>query len=227
MTCCSFPNARGSVPIRCLADDAADSQHHDQRRLSPPTWTPNLPKAFDGDCRSQDRWHPGSCTASSQRKPKRRWSGGSKKTPASISFGAAIGTDHDAVARTAALVEAGVDVLVSISHTATPTMPSGRRPDESGLPQRRHHRRQRHRPGVGHKTSSPPIAGAVQVGSVGRAVCVPHASLLVSGVPQLTAVNDCADLRDAGGERVPVVPTAASRTSGDIAKALGAGANVS
>lgn len=138
--------------------------------------------------------------------------------------GAAIGTDRDAAARTAALAEAGVDVLVlDIAHGHADHAINVVRETKAAFP------------GVdiiagnvatrlGAEDLVAAGADAIKVGVGPGGVCTTRLVAGV-GVPQLTAVNDCAGLIDSDGHLVPVIADGGIKTSGDIAKALGAGAS--
>jgi IMP dehydrogenase len=67
-------------------------------------------------------------------------------------------------------------------------------------------------------------ADAVKVGVGPGGVCTTRLVAGV-GVPQLSAIADCAGLTDQSGRRVPVIADGGIRSSGDIAKALAAGAS--
>lgn len=90
-----------------------------------------------------------------------------------VLVGAAVGTDHDALLRAAAVVKAGAD--------------------------------------------------AIKIGVGPGGVCTTRLVAGV-GVPQLTAIADCASLVDGRGLAVPIIADGGIRSSGDIAKALAAGA---
>jgi IMP dehydrogenase len=65
-------------------------------------------------------------------------------------------------------------------------------------------------------------ADAVKVGIGPGSICTTRVVAGV-GVPQITAILECAEVADAAG--VPIVADGGVRYSGDIAKAIGAGAN--
>lgn len=132
--------------------------------------------------------------------------------------GAAIGTDRDALPRAEALASAGVDVLVlDIAHGHADHAIDVLRTVKRALP------------GVDVMAGNVATregaldlmeagADAVKVGVGPGGVCTTRLVAGV-GVPQLTAIADCAGLA------IPVVADGGIRNSGDIAKALGAGAS--
>ncbi|MEM7338927.1 MAG: IMP dehydrogenase [Actinomycetota bacterium] len=139
-------------------------------------------------------------------------------------IGAAVGTDHDAGDRSAALVEAGADVLVlDIAHGhadhALDTLAKlvASFPDTDVVAGNVATR-------AGAEDLVAAGAAAVKVGVGPGGVCTTRLVAGV-GVPQLTAIADCAGLTGPGGDLVPVIADGGIRTSGDIAKALGAGAS--
>lgn len=146
------------------------------------------------------------------------------KADGDLLVGAAIGTDHDAVTRTAALIDAGVDVLVlDIAHGHADHAIEVVQQTKQAFPQvdiiagnvaTR----------LGAQELVDAGADAIKVGVGPGGVCTTRIVAGV-GVPQLTAVADCARLFDANGQIVPVIADGGIKTSGDIAKALGAGAS--
>ena len=135
----------------------------------------------------------------------------------SVLVGAAVGTDRDAIDRARAMVEAGVDVLVlDIAHGHSDHAIDTVRALKKAFPSidviagnvaTR----------LGAEDLVAAGADAIKVGVGPGGVCTTRIVAGV-GVPQLTAVNDCAGLD------VPVIADGGIRTSGDIAKALAAGA---
>jgi IMP dehydrogenase/GMP reductase len=132
--------------------------------------------------------------------------------------GAAVGTDHDAIVRSKALVAAGADVLVlDIAHghaehaievlkalkdaLADTDVIAGNVATQGGA-----------------EDLAEAGADAVKVGVGPGGVCTTRLVAGV-GVPQLTAINDCAGLG------IPIIADGGIKTSGDLAKALAAGAD--
>lgn len=131
---------------------------------------------------------------------------------------AAVGTDHDALDRAVALGEAGANVLVlDIAHGhadhALDTLGKlkAELPDVDVVAGNVATR-------DGAKELAAAGADAVKVGVGPGGVCTTRLVAGV-GVPQLTAIADCANLD------VPIIADGGIRTSGDIAKALAAGAS--
>ena len=134
-----------------------------------------------------------------------------------VLVGAAVGTDHDTVERSRAIIDAGCDVLVlDIAH------------GHSDHAIDAIEKLKREFPGtdliagnVATREGAEDLirhgADAVKVGVGPGGVCTTRLVAGV-GVPQLTAISDCAGLD------VPVIADGGIRTSGDIAKALAAGA---
>ena len=141
-----------------------------------------------------------------------------KEAGASLAVGAAVGTDRDMVDRAKALVAAGADVLVlDIAHGHSDHAIDGVRTLKD------------------HFADTDVVAGnvatlvgavdlvdagadAVKVGVGPGGVCTTRTVAGV-GVPQLTAIADVAPVG------VPVIADGGIRSSGDIAKALAAGAS--
>lgn len=138
-----------------------------------------------------------------------------------LRVGAAVGVSGDADERAAALVAAGVDVLVvDTAHghsTAVVRMVEKLKA--------------RHRVQVvagnvatAEATVELVAAGAdgVKVGMGPGAICTTRV-VAGAGMPQVTAIHDCANA--AAKEGVPICADGGITTSGDIAKAIGAGAH--
>ena len=138
--------------------------------------------------------------------------------------GAAVGTDRDALVRSAALVAAGVDVLVlDIAHGHADhaievlEQIKAAHPEVDVIAGNVATR-------LGAEDLVAAGADAIKVGVGPGGVCTTRIVAGV-GVPQLTAINDCSGLVDAQGNPVPVFADGGIRASGDIAKALAAGAS--
>jgi IMP dehydrogenase/GMP reductase len=140
--------------------------------------------------------------------------------------GAAIGTDRDALDRSHALVDAGVDVLVldiahgHAGHAIDLVLKlKAEFPNTDVIAGNVATR-------AGAEDLAAAGADAVKVGVGPGGVCTTR---LVAGVggPQLTAIGNCASapLVDAEGRAVPIIADGGIKTSGDIAKALAAGAS--
>ncbi len=139
-----------------------------------------------------------------------------------LRVGAAVGVGADSEERASELVRQGVDVLiVDTAHGHS----------EGVLDMvRKLSRRSRVPIVAGNVATSEAVeelieagASAVKVGIGPGSICTTRVVAGV-GVPQLTAVNDCA--RTAARSGVPVIADGGIRASGDIAKALAAGADV-
>ena len=140
---------------------------------------------------------------------------------ADVLVGAAVGVAGDADERAAALVGAGVDVIVvdtAHGHSAAVV-----RMVEKV--------KARHRVEViagnvatAEGTEELIAAGAdcVKVGMGPGAICTTRI-VAGAGMPQITAVFDCADAADRHG--IPIIADGGIQQSGDIAKAIGAGAS--
>ena len=136
--------------------------------------------------------------------------------------GAAVGVKGDFLERTEALLDAGADVLVvDIAHghseNAINTIKNIKKafPDcelIAGNIATAHGAEDLIKSGV----------DAVKVGVGSGSICITRV-ITGSGVPQLTAVMDCAKIgRDHG---IPIISDGGTRTSGDATKALAAGAS--
>ena len=134
-----------------------------------------------------------------------------------VRVGAAVGTDHDTQERSRAMIDAGADVLVlDIAH--------GHSEHSIDAIKRMKHLFPSTDLIAGNVATRQGAldlvaagADAVKVGVGPGGVCTTRLVAGV-GVPQLTAINDCAELG------VPIIGDGGIRNSGDIAKALAAGA---
>ena len=134
-----------------------------------------------------------------------------------VQVGAAVGTDHDSIERARAMIREGADALVlDIAHGhsdhAIATVERLKRefPSTDVIAGNVATR-------LGAEDLVRAGADAIKVGVGPGGVCTTRLVAGV-GVPQLTAVADCSGLD------VPVIADGGIRTSGDIAKALAAGA---
>ena len=139
-----------------------------------------------------------------------------------LRVGAAVGVARDLMARTSALAEAGVDLLVmDSSHGHSKGVMDAVRTIKGKFP------------------SVPLVAGnvatkqgtldlieagvdCVKVGVGPGSICTTRV-VIGAGVPQITAILDCAEA--AGEHNIPIIADGGIRYSGDITKALAAGAD--
>jgi IMP dehydrogenase len=145
-----------------------------------------------------------------------------KDTRGALRVGAAVGTASDTDERVAALVEAGVDLLiVDTAHGFS-----------EGVLQRVRDIKRNH-PDLqvigGNVISGDAAEALIEAGVDGVKVGVGPGSICTTrvvagvGVPQISAVADV--VKVAGGSGIPVIADGGIRYSGDIAKALVAGAH--
>ncbi len=137
---------------------------------------------------------------------------------------AAVGTDRDSLDRARALVDAGVDaVVLDIAHAHSDHAMEvlaelkAELPDVDVIAGNVATR-------AGAQDLADAGADAIKVGVGPGGVCTTRLVAGV-GVPQLTAIADCAGVLNPSGQRVPVIADGGIRRSGDIAKALAAGAS--
>lgn len=137
--------------------------------------------------------------------------------------GAAVGIARDTFDRVQALVRAGIDVLVvdtahghSVPVIETVAAIKQRYPDMELI--------------AGNVATAEATeelieagADAIKVGIGPGSICTTRVVAGI-GVPQITAVNDCANV--AGKYNVPIIADGGIKYSGDIAKAIAAGADV-
>ena len=139
-----------------------------------------------------------------------------------LRVGVALGVRPDDIERAAACVEAGADVLVvDIAHGHSEHTLAMVRQLKSTFPGT----------GViagnvatadGVRDLAEAGADAVKVGVGSGSICITRV-VTGFGVPQLTAISDCAEVGRALG--VPIIADGGIRTSGDLTKALAAGAS--
>ncbi|PHY09872.1 MAG: IMP dehydrogenase [Nitrosarchaeum sp.] len=136
--------------------------------------------------------------------------------------GAAVGVKGDFMERTESLLEAGVDVLVvDIAHGHSENALSTIRNIKKAFPKCE---LIAGNIATAHGAEDLIKAGvdAVKVGVGSGSICITRV-ITGSGVPQLTAVLDCAKIgKDYG---IPIISDGGTRTSGDATKALAAGAS--
>src|SRR5713226_4273638 len=140
-----------------------------------------------------------------------------------LRVGAAVGVGLDTNARCAALIEEGVDVLVidtSHAHSRMVLEPVARVKDRFGK------QVQLIAGNVVTAEATETLiqagADAIKIGIGAGAICTTRVIAGI-GMPQITAIYDCA--RAAREYNVPVVGDGGIQYSGDIAKAIAAGAN--
>ncbi len=139
-----------------------------------------------------------------------------------LRVGAAIGPGADRVARTEALVEVGVDLLViDTAHGHTKGVLDAARDTKKRYP---NVQLVAGNIATAEATRALIDAGvdAVKVGIGPGSICTTRIVAGV-GVPQITAISDCVEVADA--HDVPVISDGGIKFSGDVTKALAAGAS--
>ena len=146
----------------------------------------------------------------------------SKDERGRLMVGAAVGVRGDYLERAHALREAGADVLVvDVAHAHSEITLDAVRAIRKALPQA-----ELIVGNVATKEGTEDLiaagADAVKVGIGSGSICITR---IVSGagVPQLTAIIECTKVADSAG--VPIIADGGIRTSGDITKAIAAGAS--
>jgi len=146
----------------------------------------------------------------------------SKDEKGRLMVGAAIGVKSGCLERAKALHEAGTDVLVlDVAHAHSDITLDAIRSIKRNLP------------GAeliaGNVATKEGTADLIEAGADGVKVGIGSGSICITrivtgaGVPQLTAIIECTKVADQAG--IPIVADGGIRTSGDIAKAIAAGAS--
>jgi len=146
----------------------------------------------------------------------------SKDGSGRLRVGAGLGVGEDAMSRADVLIEAGVDVLViDTAHGHTETVIT-----TLGAIKKRHPEAECIVGNVATAQATTDLiaagADAVKVGMGPSAICTTRI-VAGAGVPQITAITDCATA--ARGTGVPVIADGGVKFSGDVAKAIAAGAD--
>ena len=152
----------------------------------------------------------------------RQFPNATKDARGRLRCGAAIGPLRDPVGRTAALVEAGVDLIViDAAHGHSRGVLNALRAVKSEFPNLLVIAGNA-ATAEGARDLAQAGADALRVGLGGGSICTTR---IVSGVgvPQLTAIMDCA--KEAARYGIPVIADGGIRWSGDAVKALAAGAS--
>ncbi len=146
----------------------------------------------------------------------------SKDEKGQLIVGAAVGVKAGYLERARALYEAGADVLVlDVAHAHSDITLDAIRNIKKSLP-----RSELIAGNVATKDGTEDLidagADAVKVGIGSGSICITRI-VTGAGVPQLTAILECAKVADLKG--VPIIADGGIRNSGDITKAIAAGAS--
>ncbi len=146
----------------------------------------------------------------------------SKDKKGRLMVGAAIGVKPDYLERARALHQAGVDILVlDIAHAHSDITLEVIRGVKKSLP-----KAELMAGNVATKEGTNDLikagADAVKIGIGSGSICITRI-VTGAGVPQLTAIMECAKVAD--DAKVPVIADGGTRNSGDITKAIAAGAS--
>lgn len=146
----------------------------------------------------------------------------SKDEKGRLMVAAAIGVKAGYIERAKALLDAGADVLVlDVAHAHSEITLDAIRSVKKVFPQA-----EIIAGNVATKEGTEDLvsagADAVKVGIGSGAICITRI-VTGSGVPQLTAILECSKVADEAG--VPIIADGGIRTSGDITKAIAAGAS--
>ena len=153
---------------------------------------------------------------------KKDYPGACKDESGRLRVGAGVGIGTEAISRAAMLIEAGADtIVIDTAHGHT----------DSVIETLQHIKKQRPNVAcvVGNIATARATrdlieagADAVKVGMGPSAICTTRV-VAGAGVPQITAIAECA--KAAQGTGVPVIADGGIKFSGDIAKAIAAGAD--
>ncbi|HXV13894.1 MAG TPA: IMP dehydrogenase [Candidatus Krumholzibacteria bacterium] len=146
-----------------------------------------------------------------------------KDSEGRLRVGAAVGVGKDALARVDALVDAGVDaVAIDTAHGHTAGVI-----DTLTKARKRHRGLQLIAGNIATAQAARDLikagADAIKVGMGPGAICTTRV-VAGAGVPQITAIMDCAAVASKAG--VPLIADGGIKYSGDIVKAIAAGADV-
>ncbi len=146
-----------------------------------------------------------------------------KDTQGRLRAGAAVGVGKDALQRVDLLVDAGVDVIaIDTAHGHTQNVM-----DTIAKVKKRHRNLQIVAGNIATAAAARDLikagADAIKVGMGPGAICTTRV-VAGAGVPQITAIMDCAAVAAKAG--VPVIADGGIKFSGDIVKAIAAGADV-
>jgi IMP dehydrogenase len=146
----------------------------------------------------------------------------SKDQKGRLMVGAAVGVKFGYLERAKALHDVGADVLViDVAHAHSDITLEAVRSIKKALPEL-----ELIAGNVATKDGAEDLiragADAVKVGIGSGAICITRV-VTGAGVPQLTAIMECAKVADQAG--VPLIADGGIRTSGDITKAIAAGAS--
>jgi IMP dehydrogenase len=140
-----------------------------------------------------------------------------------LRVGAAVGVGKDALARVDLLVDAGVDAIaIDTAHGHTTSVI-----DTLTKAKKRHRSTQMVVGNIATAQAARDLikagADAIKVGMGPGAICTTRV-VAGAGVPQITAIMDCASVASKAG--VPLIADGGIKYSGDIVKAIAAGADV-
>lgn len=146
-----------------------------------------------------------------------------KDSQGRLRAGAAVGVGKDALHRVDLLVDAGVDVIaIDTAHGHTQNVI-----DTIGKVKKRHRNLQVVAGNIATAQAARDLikagADAIKVGMGPGAICTTRV-VAGAGVPQITAIMDCASVAAKAG--VPLIADGGIKFSGDIVKAIAAGADV-